>query len=323
MSTHRLAVSLLAALVIMIQPVAASVTGEESSAPAAEVTRALESVRDGTVEGLHLRVVSSSGEGLRSMEIFERGVGIWNGTVQIRLTPAVRSAVLGALLESGFAGFEERYGGRPEPDGDGALRVIRQVALDVGGVSKMSVQLADGEQSAALERLAESLLDLVAPLAATGVTADDMADGLAKLAAGSLAPEVLMLRLVEMPSGGDEVGSILRVERGAASRQPYAPGRTLGEPEPIELSDGAFGGMVAALRRADPESLPVNLWSPRHVELEVQVLQHGHTVIARPFSRRSPEEDAAVRARFDELVATLDALGVEPVAPAESGDASD
>lgn len=314
MSTHRLAVTLLVVLTSVALPAFAAATDVAPSAPAAEVTRALEAVRDGTVSGFHLRVASSSTDGFRSMELFEGGSGIWNGTVQIRLTPTVRSAVLGVLLEGGFAGFEARYGGRPETERDAALRVIRQVALDIGDVSKMSVQLADGEQSTALERLAESLLDLVAPLAAVGVTADDLAEGLDKLAAGTLAPEVLSLRLVEMPpADGDEVGSILRVERGAASRQPYAPGRTIGEPAPIELRDEEFGAMVAALRRADPSSLPVNLWSPRHVELEVRVLQHAHTVIARPFSRRSPEGDAAVRARFDELVAALDGLGVEAV----------
>jgi hypothetical protein len=324
MTTHPPLLTVFLACMVVVAPTGQAGADDPPDTPADTVMRALAAARDGVVDGFRLRVDSSTDDGFRSVQVFDSGAGIWNGRVQIRLTPEVRTAVLDALLASGFAGFEPRYGGKPRPEGEAALRVIRRVVVEVGEVSKSSVQLADGARFEKLELLAESLLDLVAPLAAQGVTADSLADGLDKLAAGVLAPETLTLRFVELPpSDADQVGSILRVEDGAVTRRAYAPGKTLGEAESIDLSDEAFVAMVRAVSSARPASLPVNLWAPSYRELEVQVLQHRHAVIARPFSRLSPDDDAAARERFEELVATLQGLGEEPAVSSGSEDASD
>jgi hypothetical protein len=291
----------------------ATVTGPVLAAdptPAA-VTQAITAARD-TGTPFHLQVHSTGAHGFRSLDALPSGVAIWKNTLQVSLPPAVRTALLGTLLDGGFPALAPSYGGKPEAE-DAALRVSRRVALELDGLRHSSVQLADGEQSKQLERLAEALLDLVAPLAADGVGAADLPDGLAKVATGTLATQVLRLRFVDLPpAGGASTGSILRLEDGVLSRQEYAPGRAVGEPHPVPLDHEGLEILVAALRAARLEELPVNLWADGQVELEVGVLQHRKTVVARPFSRLDPEARGEAQQRFESLLVALRALGAVP-----------
>lgn len=299
---------------LWIAVTSAAVAGASDAGPARTdpLAEAVAAARDGAADGFRLRVESTTGDRFRSLETFPSGVAVWGGTTQIRPSRDVRRALLSMLLETGFPSLEERYGGRSDPTREAALRVIRRVALEIGGLSKTSVQLADGPQSAELERLAEALLDRVAPLAGAGVTAADLADGLDKLAAGVLAPEALRLRFVELPpEGADAVGSILRLEAGVATCQPYAPGREVGQPAALDLGGVGLRALVSALRAARLPEVPVNLWSASHLELEVAVLQHRRAVIARPFSRLSPDVESEARGRLEKLVDVLRGLGAE------------
>lgn len=294
---------------VLVVPALLPAARSEVPEPSA-LARAIAAARDAGPDPFGLRVDSTGAAGHRSLEVFPRGVAVWNGRAQLRLAPAVRSALLEALLAGDFASLEPSYGGRPgaEPE-RAALRVVRRVVFEIGGLAASSVQLAEGEQSPKLERLAEALLDLVAPLAQDGITADDLGDGLAKLAAGALAPETFTLRFVELPPPGSEAaGSILRFSQGTATRQSYAPGREIGEPVSLKVSDEKLNALVGALRAADLSTLPVNLWSDAHLELEVALLQHRRTLVARPFSRLSPQTLGEAQQRFEKLVAVLEEL---------------
>ena len=294
---------------VLVLPALLPAARSEVPEPSA-LAGAIAAARDAGPGPFGLRVDSTGAAGHRSLEVFPSGVAIWNGRAQLRLAPAQRSALLEALLAGGFPSLEPSYGGRPGAAPEhAALRVVRRVVLEIGGLSASSVQLAEGEQSPKLERLAEALLDLVAPLAGDGITADDLGDGLAKLAAGVLAPETFTLRFVELPPPGSEAaGSILRLGQGTATRQSYTPGREIGEPVSLKLSDEQLDAVFAALRAAEPSTLPVNLWSDAHLELELAVLEHRRTVVARPFSRLSPEALGEAQQRFEKLVAALQEL---------------
>jgi hypothetical protein len=189
-------------------------------------------------------------------------------------------------------------------------------------VEKISVQQAQGEQSEALLGLAAALLDRVEPLAAErGTGAADLADGLAKLAAGQLAPETFGLRFVRLPEGtasGAESGTIVLVERGTLTRRPYAPSRALGMRVEEPLDPTLLAELVKHVRRAQLAELPANLWAPDHLELGVRVLDHQETLIARPFRGLTPEEKGEAQKRFDALAAWLRAalLGGGEAAPA-------
>ena len=285
--------------------------GEGGSQEAPGLVRALETARDAPGGPFHLLVDCSDEEGFRGLEVFPRGVAVWNGRSQVEFPTAVRVALLETLIRRNFPSLEASYGGREEPGSPkAALRIICRVVLDIDGRHKSSLQFADGKQSPELGALAGELLDLAAPLAATGIVADDLSDGLAKVAAGTLAPETFGLRFVQLPEpGSDGTGSILRVEDSVISRQPYAPGRSVGEAVKVDLEGGDFTALVSAIQKAGPETLPVNLWSEAYLEIGVSVLQHRRSIMARPFSRLSGQEGGEPQQRFDRLVAALREIG--------------
>ena len=275
-----------------------------ASAETNDLAAALKTARASEPPGYHLIVHRTDQKGQRSFEVFPSGVGIWNHRSQITLPPKVRASLLEILRERRFAEMAPSYGGKRTPEvREAALRVSCRVALELHGVEKSSVQLADGEQSAELAALADALLDRVEPLAAGGVTADDLDDGLRKLAGGKLAAEAFRLRFVRLPEDSD--GEILSMRNGLESRKAYSPGRRIGEETVTELTSDRLAALVKTLLEADVASLPVNLWSAEHVELEVAVLGNRTTVIGRDFSRLASDKGSDEGKRFARLVAFL------------------
>jgi hypothetical protein len=223
------------------------------------------------------------------------------------LTEATRAALLEALGNSDFANFAPRYGGRPEATEGAALRISCRIELEIAGLEKSSVQLVDGEQSRPFLALAGELLDLVEPVArAEGLGADDLEDGLSKLVEGQLTPEAFELRWVRLPAqGSGSSGSILRVEAGQLSRQAYTPGRELGEILSDALDPHRLLEVATAVHHAAFWNWPRNLWSETYVELEIRVLNHRHSVSARPFNGMSSTSLGETQAQFDRLTSLL------------------
>jgi hypothetical protein len=264
----------------------------------------LEAARGDEPPPFHLIVHRTDENGQRSFELFPSGVAVWNRRAQITLPPAVRASLLEILRKKKFADLAPSYGGKGKPGLEGAaLRITCRVALELDGLEKTSVQQADGEQSAELAALADALLDRVEPLAVNGMTADDLEDGLRKLAGGDLAPEVFRLRFLWLPDDGD--GEILLMRDGLESRKAYAPGRHIGEETTSKLTSDRLTAVIKALLAADVASLPVNLWSDELVEIEVAVFGYRTTVIGRDFSRLASDEESDAGKRFARLVAFL------------------
>jgi len=292
---------------LLVLGATAGVGGIERSSPVAnadtgELAAALEAASSAKSPRYHLIVHRTDEAGQRSFEVFPSGVAIWNHRAQIALPPTVRASLLEILRERQFAHMAPSYGGKRTPEvREAALRVSCRVALEFDGVEKSSVQLADGEQSAELAALADALLDRLEPLAAKGETADDLDDGLRKLAGGDLAAEVFRLRFVRLPEDGD--GEILSMRDGLESRKAYSPGRRIGDETVSELNSDRLTAVVKVLLEADVASLPVNLWSAEHVELEVAVFGHRTVVIGRDFSRLASDKESDAGKRFARLVA--------------------
>jgi len=156
----------------------------------------------------------------RAARVYPAGVGVWDRTVQVTIDAATRQALIGGLLEAGFARFESRYGGQDKPEkAEAPLRILCRITVQAGGLEKMSVQAAYGEQSAAFMQLATALLDRLEPLAAEGVTAGNLEEALGMLARGALAPETLVLRLLRLPPGSQgEASGEIRTHRRRGSR---------------------------------------------------------------------------------------------------------
>ncbi|HSR67744.1 MAG TPA: hypothetical protein VLU25_07370 [Acidobacteriota bacterium] len=255
----------------------------------------------------YLRVDCTDERGARNLEVFPSGVAIWDQRVQLPLEDSERVELLGILLERGFAELKPLYGGKKESgEGEGPLRISCQVELSVEERRKVSRQLADGEQSARLVPLAGVLLDRIAPLAQKrGVTADDLSDGLSKLSEGVLGLEALRLLFVDLPEEGSQPGQIMQVEKGKAWVRPYYPGRELGQESPLPLGDAQVSRLAKVLDRAMVSSMPVNLWAKGQIEVQVRILDHDKTLLARPFGRLTPQGLGELQQRFDRLVEDL------------------
>lgn len=290
--------------VFVVCIVARSGSALAAESEAADVIAAIEAARGDTTIPWRLDVACTDEEASRSFSLFRGEVGVWSGRRQVAISAEDRGAMLDLLLASGFAGFDAQYGGRRAPGvGEAALRITCRVDLEIDGLAKSSIQLYEGEQSAELLSLANRLLDIAAPLAADGIRADSLADGLAKLRDGTLAPETLELRLVSLPPAGSEQdGFILRVDGGFWSRRTYVPGRDIGTPLTLQLTPCLLDATVTALVDANAWSLPVNLRHDAMTELDIGVLGNEKSVIGRSTFRPA---DEALESVFATLVRQL------------------
>ncbi|HEY5775282.1 MAG TPA: hypothetical protein VIS57_04285 [Xanthomonadales bacterium] len=253
-----------------------------------------------------LQVYCTDHSGNRSLELFPGAAAIWNGRSQILLPPSARSSLLRILVDRGFAGFEDRYGGAESAKSEAAARISCRVRIEIENLEKRSVQMVGGKPATPLSDLATELLDQAARYADSAVTPVDLQDALEKLSDGQLFPQVLRLRFLDLPARGDDnPGTLLRLVGGRLSRQAYLPGRPLEEPRVTPLEDDQYTRLVAAMQKAQLAGLPANLWSEGTVELEVQVLAHKKVVLARRFSRLESASLESVQQRFDTLLFAL------------------
>lgn len=230
----------------------------------------------------------------RSLKLFRGTVAVWNRERQVLISEEDKVQLLKMLLDDGFPSFDARYGGRPKSDKEeAALRVSCRIYLRLQDLEKTSVQLADGEQSDAMLGLAARLLDQVEKHAADGITVSSLKDGLTKLANGPLVPEVLNLRLLWLPADGDgddRTGYIFRVEGGDVSRQSYLPGEAIGTEDERRLTNCEANKLIDILNKTRIWDLPANLRHDGLTELDVSVLGHRKSVIARASFKPSGDD---------------------------------
>ena len=267
---------------------------------------ALQAAHEDPGTPLSMQVQCTDDKGIRSMVLYPSGVVIWNHKRQARIGSGDRVALLHLLLNADFPSFKDHYGGKPEAEKTGApIIVLCSIDVQANGVAKSSYQDLNGERSETFMTLAGSLLNRVEPLAAKGVGATSLADGLAKLASGDLAPEAFTLRLLHMPADDSRLGVILEVASGQFSRRDYRPGVKVGEPRYAALTKSNFKVLLAAIHSADLLNLPKNLPAADIYQLNVRVLQHEHSVRARPNNQVPSTELNQASARLERLADKL------------------
>lgn len=276
-------------------------------AGSAALTAALKAARENPQTPFDLRVDCTDQDGRRSLRVIAGKVAVWDNESQLLLTDTQRGKLLDKLLGAQFSGFDARYGETPKTEKQEApLRVSCRVLVAIDDLEKSSVQVMDGEQSEQLLGLARRLLDLVEPLASSGVRADSVEDGLEKLANGMLAPEVLEMRMVTLPDAGTGApGSILRIDGGRISRQAYTPGETVGEVTSRDLSSTDLRLALDALQDANFPELPLNLSTDSFTEIEIGILGQRKTVVARSTFRPAAADQQDAFARMLAILGTL------------------
>lgn len=292
-----------------------------AAAPAAvsdPVTAALrQALSSGRWEGMRIDAECRRPDGsYPAVTVFGSGVGIWQRERQFELTGDQVRELLVAFWNAGFAAMEETHGGAPvpapatmpaPPAGAAAPTLTCSVALRLDGVAKRVNQLATGRQSAELAQLAGTLLDACEAPGRAGAAAASLTDGLRKVAAGELAPEVLRVDVQRTAEGPDAAGWLLALEGGLITTRGFQATAGYGEPRQRRLS----GEEVAALARLlidNAEGLPINLYADQYTDLSVEVLNHKASIQARRFAGMTPQTHGARQQSFDRVIEVLAAL---------------
>lgn len=252
--------------------------------------------------------------GMRTVQVFGNGVGIWQNSRQFLLTPEDVSSLAALYRDADFAAMKPVYGGREVPDPrrpddpavSNALMVICRVTIAAGGSSKEVVQLAKGTKSVELRRLAEGLLAGCAPLARRGVEASDLRDGLEKVSSGDLAGEAITLMLHRRPLRG--AGFLMRLAGGVATTRPHDPASGYGREVALRLGPGDLGPLGQTLAELDPDGLPISLYATDYTDLVIEVLNRKKSVQARQFAGMTPTTHGDRQEDFDRIFEALYAL---------------
>lgn len=253
---------------------------------------------------LRIEVTWIEGHKRTSARLHGSGVGIWNDRVQVRVPRNEILSIASAIKDARFGAMPSQLGEESDK-----LKLIGKMTVSIAGKTKGVVQLADGEESKEFSALAARVLDLVGKRSKTGVTASSLADALAKLSAGALAPEALHLisvRRPEKPEGGR--GWLLHMEGREAVGRPFARGG-YGNERRLEVSDAEIQSVIGALRGSNAETFPPNLYAADYTELRIEVLQWTHDSLARRSANVTQETHGERQKAFDrviELVARLE-----------------
>lgn len=246
---------------------------------------------------------------LHFLTLYGRGVGFWNKERQFQLDPSQVKKSIRVILDHHLCRLPETIGGeeeapeiirgRPAPPhkrGDAPRYLLRTLTVTVGERSRTIVQEADVPEAKPLEKGLAELASLCRGPAAKGVTAHDLANGLALVASGKLAPEALILSVnaPQLRSLKDNTGQgwILRIEHGriVAQSQALGSGYLTIVDRPLEPRE--IQKLAKELLTAGVASLPAQVNTPGYLHLNLRVLGNAIQVMARTYAG-TPSPEAA------------------------------
>lgn len=257
-------------------------------------------------ETLRIRVEWERNGAMTTAELFGDGGGTWNDEVALRLKPEDIRTALRALDEAHFGAMVERFGD-PEPE---FITMKGKVALSTGTTGKSVVQLTRGPQSEPFAALAARLLAIAQKAAPSGTTIESLAEGLSEIAAGRLPAAALRITAQRRDdrSGSDEPGWLLQTRTREATARPFTNRGGYGPSRMIVLTNDELRELATALRDADPDSLPPNLFAPMYTDLRVTVLNRSRDLQARRYAGVSRNTHGERQKAFDRAIDALSAI---------------
>lgn len=269
---------------------------DEISEPLAEVAAGKRDPKT-----LRIEVVWFEGRVRTSARVFGTGVGIRDERSQVRLSGPDVLAAVSALKQARFGAMPSELG----EEGD-KLKLRGKMTVSIADKTQGVVQLGDGDQSEEFVALASKILKLVGERAKTSVTASSLADALAKLSSGALAPEVLRVISVRRPDKPNAAvrGWLLHVDGRQAVARPLS-GRGYGNAKEIDLSDADSRSLARSLAESGPESLPNNLYASDYTELRIEALQWSRDLLAHRVPNITAETHGKLQKAFDRVIEVM------------------
>ncbi|MFZ5785134.1 MAG: hypothetical protein ACOY3Y_01720 [Acidobacteriota bacterium] len=262
--------------------------------------RLAEIARGGSLEGVFVEVEDMNKEVLRRAKIWPNGVTIWNRERQFQLPEAGHRRILKMLADSAFLDIPDSAGAWPGVKPPAVKQWTRGITLTIGELSKYAGQSNKGAQSEAYTKLVRSILAIIEPHAAKGVTAASLQEGVAKLAGGELAAEAfsLMVSSPQLPELGEKqpAGWLARVDGRVLIARPHSVRDGFGPEEKRPLTDEEWKALLSVVAGAHPEAWPASLNVPGYTDLAVTVLNHSVSTQARSFSGASTTAQEAAAA---------------------------
>ena len=256
-----------------------------------------------TYRCLRIDIRGFLGKELRSLSVYGRGFGVWNRERQFDLSTEQIRSCLKALERFHFTSMPDRIGsGKPEGSashhkerrmehhGENVTQLIRSVTLTVAGMTKTVEQDNKAPESEAFRKMVAAIVAICRPAAAKGVTAKNLHDGLAKIAAGTLRPELLrvIVNAPELRSLRSQEGQGWKLKIGYArlTAQKWTLQKGPGAPAQKWLSDQEIRSLAQILATSHAASLPGNLNLSGYLQFSVSVLNRNRTIMARRYATR-------------------------------------
>lgn len=224
-----------------------------------------------------------------TVRVYGTGVGIWGERTQFSVDNSQLTALLRAFARHNFLSLAESYGGRqrsPQHEFTQLLRVTCTVTLALPAGEWSVAQFEGGQQSAALKTLVSEIIERSEEPSRRGVTVSTVAEGLASVADGGLAPEALSVVAHFKPRKG--TGWLLEIRDGQVTAQQfeertgYQPRKRLGPARDLVRA------LAGAFEKANITGLPSRLAQEDYLELRLQVLDKHVELLARPLAGQQP-----------------------------------
>jgi hypothetical protein len=307
-------------------------------AACATVPRANEQARrpwhDVRLEDVRITAERTTDDRVRQhVVIYGNGVAVWNDRVQLHVDADEIKQILASYDAAAFETI---------PTGSARGKVLRRRAAIRAGAyereawesweqelirrneretirrsnERKGIEDKELEKEPALTTLVDSIIDAVSPLVEKGgSTAETLVEGLTKVASGLLAPETLSVMMLVKPEPGrgeTPAGFVFRIDEGTASWSEFrGEQRGFADPLEVKLPVARLRDVASRLTSFDPESLPVNLYSPKYCEVTISVLNHRKSILARSFAGLTPAKHGDAQKRFDAMTVWLSSTGRE------------
>lgn len=265
--------------------------------------------------------------------IYGDGVAVWNNSTQFRVDAATIRQMLASFDAAAFetippkspkgkflrrraairAGAYEREAWESweyELDRQNERETIRRSNERKGIVDK------ELDKEPPLTTLVDSIITTVSPIVEKGgTTAESLVDGLKKIASGQLAPETLSVTMLVKPEPGrgeSSGGYLFKIDGASASWSDFqGEQRGYTEARKVKLNASRVRELAARLASFDPDSMPINLYSPKYEEVTISVLNREKSIVARQFTGLTPTKHGEAQTRFDAMSSSLTSSGHE------------
>lgn len=263
-----------------------------------------------------------------ALTVYGSGVGTWNHEKQFQLKAAGFKEMLRLLGKFGYFDMPENPKTVPEPGKvPHGPRIMRAVAVRVGDLQRNVVQSDRVYTLPALDALAGEMFAACEKAAAKGIIAGSLRDGLAKVAKGTLAPEVLSIVMNLPPRAAREgvpeaPGVVVSLDGSVLTWTAQMPGQSPATPVRLAIAAKRLRALAELLGERGFAKLPGNLYRDRYVDVRVAVLDRAQAIQARAFAGLDPTTHAAEQKALEDVIDAVMTLGPTdkgvPPAPAPS-----